>query len=70
MFFVRTGDETVIRAARSLSVSVGVGEREREEGFTSAEWMRRKDTMLQVEVWNAKSSSPAGTDTISWWCWG
>ena len=68
-FFSRTGDETVIWAARSPLVSVGVGEREREEGFTSAEWMRRKDTILRVEIWNAKNSSPAGTDTISW-CWG
>lgn len=57
-YLLRAQDETVMKAMRSPLVS-GAAETvvdEGEEGFTSAEWMRRKYAMLRGETWNEKSS--------------
>ena len=54
-YFLRPRDETVMRAVRSPLLSVAEVDEET-EGFTSAEWMRRKYMMLRGETWNEKSS--------------
>ena len=43
-YFLRAHDETIMRAVRSPLVSVAENV-DGEEGFTSAEWMRRKFAM-------------------------
>ena len=54
-YFLRPQDETVMRAVRSPFLNAAEVD-EGKEGFTSAEWMRRKYAMLRGETWNEKSS--------------